>query len=91
LGLTYQSSFMLGLPARLARSLMRAPSLVPAPRVHLVRYLGVLAPAAKWRSSIIPSATDANETMPECRHALTGQPEKHRRPRNYSWAEFRKV
>ena len=31
-------------------------ALVPAPRAHLVRYAGVLAPASKWRSSIVPPA-----------------------------------
>ena len=29
--------------------LEKLSALVPAPRVHLVRYSGVLAPAAKWR------------------------------------------
>src|SRR6266446_9323952 len=31
-------------------------ALVPAPRVHLTRFHGVLAPAAKWRSLIVPKA-----------------------------------
>ncbi len=30
-------------------------ALVPPPRFHVVRYDGVLAPAAKWRSQIIPA------------------------------------
>jgi hypothetical protein len=29
-------------------------ALVPAPRFHLTRFYGVLAPAAKWRPSIVP-------------------------------------
>ena len=33
--------------------------LVPAPRAHLVRYSGVLAPASQWRSWIVPSAEDS--------------------------------
>jgi len=32
----------------------RLAALVPAPRVHLTRFHGVLAPAAKWRSWIVP-------------------------------------
>ena len=68
--------------------LEKLASLVPAPRAHLVRYLGMLAPAAKWRSSIVPSAPEADETNPECGHARNGQSEKHCRPRNYSWAEL---
>ena len=30
-------------------------ALVPAPRVHLTRFHGILAPAAKWRPLIIPT------------------------------------
>src|SRR5439155_24605146 len=30
-------------------------ALVPTPRAHLTRFHGILAPAAKWRSSIVPS------------------------------------
>src|SRR5213592_2103865 len=29
-------------------------ALVPAPRVHLTRFHGILAPAAKWRPLIVP-------------------------------------
>ena len=34
-------------------------ALVPAPRTHLVRYSGILAPAAKWRAQIVPTEADA--------------------------------
>jgi hypothetical protein len=30
-------------------------ALVPAPRVHLTRFHGILAPADKWRPMIIPT------------------------------------
>ncbi len=30
-------------------------ALVPAPRVHLTRFFGFLAPAAKWRAAIVPT------------------------------------
>ena len=36
--------------------LEKLSALVPAPRAHLVRYSGVLAPASKWRSWIVPAA-----------------------------------
>jgi len=32
-------------------------ALVPAPRVHLTRFHGILAPAAKWRPLIVPKPT----------------------------------
>jgi len=35
-------------------------ALVPAPKAHLVRYSGLFAPAAKWRSRIVPSITVRN-------------------------------
>ena len=38
--------------------LQRLAALVPRPRMHLIRYHGVLAPNAKWRSHIVPAATD---------------------------------
>ena len=38
--------------------LAKLAALVPAPRVHLVRFHGVLGPAAAWRSLIIPTATN---------------------------------
>jgi hypothetical protein len=33
----------------------RLAALVPKPRAHLVRFSGVFAPAAKWRSAIVPA------------------------------------
>ncbi|PYS09360.1 MAG: hypothetical protein DMG15_24105 [Acidobacteria bacterium] len=35
--------------------LAKLAALVPAPRAHLTRFHGILAPAAKWRSTIVPS------------------------------------
>jgi hypothetical protein len=34
-------------------------ALVPAPRVHLTRFYGALAPAAKWRPAIVPKPPPA--------------------------------
>ena len=43
--------------------LEKLSALVPAPRAHLVRYSGVLAPASKWRSAIVPgSSSPAGES-----------------------------
>jgi hypothetical protein len=36
--------------------LEKLAALVPAPKVHLVRYSGLLAPAAKWRARIAPES-----------------------------------
>ena len=41
--------------------MQRLAALVPRPRLHLIRFHGVLAPNAKLRPAIIPSAAiDAN-------------------------------
>ena len=74
-------------------------ALVPAPRVHLVRFHGVLAPAAPWRRLITPPL---NVDTPKCcsAQAMAEPPDRaigeaameskpHRRP-NYSWAELMK-
>jgi hypothetical protein len=41
----------------------RLAALVPAPRFNLVRYSGVLAPSAGWRSRIVPKAVDGAEEV----------------------------
>ena len=46
--------------------LERLSALVPAPRTHLVRYSGILAPAARWRAQIVPAeAATEPAPMPE--------------------------
>jgi hypothetical protein len=35
--------------------LEKLAALVSAPKTHLVRYSGILAPAAKWRALIVPT------------------------------------
>jgi hypothetical protein len=37
-------------------------ALVPPPRANLVRYHGVLAPAAKWREAVVPTDADRRAT-----------------------------
>jgi len=46
-------------PLELLELLEKLSALVPAPRAHLTRYAGVLAPAAKWRSLIVPESQPA--------------------------------
>jgi hypothetical protein len=76
-------------------------ALVPPPRFNLVRYHGVLAPAARWRSLVVP-AVSADESIfsicPDCalkkggRNAKgkNGQNSNIGHPRNYSWSELMK-
>ena len=74
--------------------------LVPAPRAHLTKYHGILAPAAAWRPLIIP--TD-NEEPSQIGPSLATSPEPSAAPnvetqpasceprkRNYTWAELMK-
>jgi len=75
-------------------------ALVPPPRFNLVRYHGVLAPAARLRAHIVPNgARPAQPDEPECCTSTTdprreGDPAPvpsgpfRPRPRNYSWAEL---
>ena len=74
-------------------------ALVPAPRVHLVRFHGVLAPAAPWRRLIVPSASPDSLPCPSDQVPLqeptasciveesAPESESPRRP-NYSWAQL---
>ena len=59
--------------------------LVPAPRANLIHYFGVLAPAAKWRSVIVPQPP-AGEDNAQCRHENNGDSSPRRR--NYTWASL---
>jgi Putative transposase len=61
-------------------------SLVPAPRFHLVRYFGILAPAAKQRASIVPLPPPAS-TAQSSEYRDTTE-EQNPRPRNYTWAQL---
>ena len=55
-------------------------AIVPAPKAHQVRYAGILAPAAKWRASIVPARrttgaesppADDLQLVPETPHGAT--------------------
>ncbi|MHC5028581.1 MAG: transposase [Planctomycetota bacterium] len=75
--------------------LEKLAALVPPPRVNLVRYHGVLAPAARHRAQVIPSGP-APEPRPAhggCERIRQGDEPSDTeksppRPRNYTWAEL---
>jgi Putative transposase len=56
--------------------------LIPAPRLNLTRFHGVLAPAAKWRASIVPAPPVETPPICGCGESVGA---KKRRP-NYEWA-----
>ena len=80
----------------------RLAALVPTLRAHLTRYHGIIGPAAKWRSRIVPAAAaEARSAASDCerREAVcemsdpnSGEEETptsdSRHPRNYAWAEW---
>ncbi|MEO6021840.1 MAG: transposase [Burkholderiales bacterium] len=60
--------------------MQRLAALVPPPRLHLIRFHGVLAPHAKLRAAIVPSPVDnAPQQASEHTHALAS-------PARLSWA-----
>ena len=81
--------------------LEKLSAIVPAPKTHLVRYSGILGPAAKWRPLIIPNAAaPPAESVPAIHSPCPAQihtsaressiaeavsTTRHRR--NYTWAE----
>ena len=67
--------------------LCRLAASVPPPRLHTVRYAGVLAPASKLRARIVPTpvAAPANDTAPSCAHGRQSGGSRYR-----PWAELLK-
>jgi hypothetical protein len=61
----------------------RLTALVPPPRAHLVRYHGVLGPAATWRDRVVP-ASGKQSDGPTCQHSKARAP----RSRRIAWAEL---
>ncbi len=92
-GATHVISQPLDLVAKLA-------ALVPPPRFNLVGYHGILAPAARWRSCIVPSDSEVSDSG----HYPAGTAEKQGKQtagkdvqnpsrchgRNYCWSELLK-
>jgi len=65
-----------------AEFMQRLAALVPRPRLHLIRFHGVLAPNAKLRREIIPRPPE-QATEPSCDHAQGA-------PARMSWARLLK-
>jgi hypothetical protein len=67
---------------------LRLAALVPRPRLHLIRFHGVLAPNAKLRARVVPQEAEApaQEAKPaECEANCV-----HHRPVRLSWAKLLK-
>ncbi len=69
--------------------MQRLAALVPRPRLHLIRFHGVLAPNAKWRSKVVPQAPDhakaLSATATDCQ-----EPPAQGRPMRLGWAKLLK-
>ena len=64
--------------------MQRLAALVPRPRLHLIRFHGVLAPNAKLRSQVVPA-------LPQRTTAGGGDcPPAHSAPVRMSWARLLK-
>jgi Putative transposase len=66
--------------------MQRLATLVPRPRLHLIRFHGVLAPNAKLRPVIIPNAP-VNANAPSADH---GDAPQRSAPTRMSWARLLK-
>jgi hypothetical protein len=62
--------------------MQRLAALVPRPRLHLIRFHGVLAPNAKLRSKVVP-VPPQQVTAGDCEHA-------HSKPVRMTWARLLK-
>ena len=66
-------------------------ALVPRPRLHLIRFHGVLAPNAKLRPLVVPQGPAAPEQANEAAAADQCEVEKvQARPQRISWAPLLK-
>jgi hypothetical protein len=66
--------------------MQRLAALVPRPRLHLIRFHGVLAPNAKLRSAIVPAAT----TEPSASTPDSTETDQPKPPAHMSWARLLK-
>ena len=68
--------------------MQRLAALVPRPRLHLIRFHGVLAPNAKLRALVVPQEAEAPaQAVPpaDCEAKCA-----HHRPVRLSWAKLLK-
>ena len=66
--------------------MQRLAALVPRPRLHLIRFHGVLAPNAKLRALVVPQAPEAATVASEL--TATESSCTHSRPTRISWARL---
>jgi len=69
--------------------MQRLAALVPRPRLHLIRFHGVLAPNAKLRGMVVPEGPQKEEAGAS-QHAVTEPSCPHDRPARSSWARLLK-
>ena len=72
--------------------MQRLAALVPRPRLHLIRYHGVLAPNAKLRAKVVPRPADEpaqKDSTPEDGEAINERT-THGRPMRLGWAKLLK-
>ena len=85
--------------------LEKLAALVPTPRAHLVRFHGLLAPAAKWRPAVVPNTaiieppldspdistiTAASSGLGPADGSETQKPVAEPHRKNYTWSELMK-
>lgn len=71
--------------------MQRLAALVPRPRLHLIRFHGVLAPNAKLRPLVVPQGPEVQEQATEVAVASVGEAEAvAARPHRISWARLLK-
>src|SRR5580765_4400638 len=66
----------------------RLAALIPVPRKNLIHYYGVLAPAAKWRGSIVPVIPEIDSKSEGCGCSEEESRSKAKPPRNYEWSRL---
>jgi len=67
--------------------MQRLAALVPRPRLHLIRFHGVLAPNAKLRPLVVPQGPQVQEAASEAAAAAECEVESlQARPNRISWA-----
>jgi Putative transposase len=69
--------------------MQRLAALVPRPRLHLIRFHGVLAPNAKWRSKVVPQAQDNAKAL-SATVTDSQEPHEHGQPKRLGWAKLLK-
>ena len=71
--------------------MQRLAALVPRPRLHLIRFHGVLAPNAKLRRLVVPQGPQVQEAASEAAAAAECEVESlQARPNRISWARLLK-